>query len=128
MVHAASAAFVSELQNAAEAACTGAPKQSRHFLDTTLASRWNEEKRLKEKALASYCPTLDFGRYTVTGPKNNSNPRGLYKIQGLLRALGVRLFLTAMILSDRESGPPPSAHPPPTAASIPGRGAASRYQ
>jgi hypothetical protein len=27
---------------------------------------WNEEKRLKEKALASDCPTLDIGRITVT--------------------------------------------------------------
>ena len=92
------------------------------------ASLWNEEKRLKEKALASYCPTLDFGRYTVTKSKNNFNPRGLCKIQGILRAPDVRFCAAVMILLDRESGPPPSAHPPPTAASIPGRGAASRYQ
>ena len=36
MVHAASAASVFLLRNAAEAACTVAPKQSSYFLETTL--------------------------------------------------------------------------------------------
>src|SRR5690349_7448320 len=36
MVHAASAAFVLELPDATEAACTRAPKSSSYFADTTL--------------------------------------------------------------------------------------------
>src|SRR5689334_9219611 len=46
MVHAASAAFVLELPDATEAACTRAPKLSGYFADTTLADNLEDQLAL----------------------------------------------------------------------------------
>ena len=47
---------------------------------------------------AGLCRFGGIGRMTVTKTKNNSNPRGLCKIQGFWGAVGGQFYETVMIL------------------------------